>query len=73
MIISHSQMNSHNIWDNSMGFGPVSMSPGLATHMEVRSQLQCLNLIHKKRKKVTASLVFISVCMLSKMRPEVFW
>ncbi|XP_008315531.1 protein PAT1 homolog 1 isoform X2 [Cynoglossus semilaevis] len=29
-----SQMNSHNIWDNSMGFGPVSMSPGLATHME---------------------------------------
>lgn len=56
-----------------MGFGPVSMSPGLATHMEVRSQLQCLNLIHKKRKKVTVSLVFISVCMLSKMRPEVFW
>ncbi|XP_029985923.1 LOW QUALITY PROTEIN: protein PAT1 homolog 1-like [Sphaeramia orbicularis] len=28
------QMNSHSIWDNSMGFGPVSVSPGLVTHME---------------------------------------
>uniref|UniRef100_A0A8C6KAG7 Protein PAT1 homolog 1 n=1 Tax=Nothobranchius furzeri TaxID=105023 RepID=A0A8C6KAG7_NOTFU len=28
------QMNSHNIWDNSMSFGPVSVSPGLVTHME---------------------------------------
>ncbi|KAM4751256.1 protein PAT1 homolog 1 isoform 2-T2 [Anableps anableps] len=26
------QMNS--IWDNSMGFGPVSVTPGLVTHME---------------------------------------
>nr|XP_049577481.1 protein PAT1 homolog 1 isoform X4 [Syngnathus scovelli] len=28
------QMNSRNIWENSMGFGPVSVSPGLVTHME---------------------------------------
>ncbi|XP_017297156.1 protein PAT1 homolog 1 [Kryptolebias marmoratus] len=28
------QMNSHSIWENSMGFGPVSVSPGLSTHME---------------------------------------
>ncbi|XP_041839245.1 protein PAT1 homolog 1 [Melanotaenia boesemani] len=28
------QMNSHSIWENSMGFGPVSLTPGLATHME---------------------------------------
>ncbi|KAK7929033.1 hypothetical protein WMY93_005428 [Mugilogobius chulae] len=28
------QMNSHNIWENSMGFGPVSLTPGLSTHME---------------------------------------
>ncbi|XP_031722909.1 protein PAT1 homolog 1 isoform X2 [Anarrhichthys ocellatus] len=28
------QMNSHSIWENSMGFGPVSVSPGLITHME---------------------------------------
>lgn len=28
------QMNSHNIWENSMGFGPVSFTPGLHTHME---------------------------------------
>ncbi|XP_012685168.1 protein PAT1 homolog 1 isoform X2 [Clupea harengus] len=28
------QMNSHSIWENSMGFGPVSISPGLVTHME---------------------------------------
>ncbi|XP_055078690.1 protein PAT1 homolog 1 isoform X2 [Periophthalmus magnuspinnatus] len=28
------QMNSHNIWENSMGFGPVSVTPGLPTHME---------------------------------------
>ncbi|XP_018556452.2 LOW QUALITY PROTEIN: protein PAT1 homolog 1 [Lates calcarifer] len=29
-----SQMNSHSIWENSMGFGPVSVTPGLVTHME---------------------------------------
>ncbi|KAM9769944.1 protein PAT1 homolog 1-like [Menidia menidia] len=29
------QMNSHSIWENSMGFGPVSVTPGLGTHMEV--------------------------------------
>ncbi|XP_020512423.1 protein PAT1 homolog 1 [Labrus bergylta] len=28
------QMNSHSIWENSMGFGPVSVTPGLVTHME---------------------------------------
>ncbi|XP_019735250.1 protein PAT1 homolog 1 isoform X1 [Hippocampus comes] len=28
------QMNSRNIWENSMGFGPVSGCPGLVTHME---------------------------------------
>ncbi|KAJ8001086.1 hypothetical protein DPEC_G00187560 [Dallia pectoralis] len=28
------QMNSHNIWESNMGFGPVSISPGLVTHME---------------------------------------
>ncbi|XP_014880048.1 protein PAT1 homolog 1 isoform X3 [Poecilia latipinna] len=28
------QMNSHSIWDNSMGFGPVSVTPALVTHME---------------------------------------
>ncbi|XP_034753659.1 protein PAT1 homolog 1 [Etheostoma cragini] len=28
------QMNSHSIWENSMGFGPVSITPGLVTHME---------------------------------------
>uniref|UniRef100_A0A8D3AB88 Protein PAT1 homolog 1 n=1 Tax=Scophthalmus maximus TaxID=52904 RepID=A0A8D3AB88_SCOMX len=27
-------MNSHSIWENSMGFGPVSVTPGLVTHME---------------------------------------
>uniref|UniRef100_A0A672FJU4 Protein PAT1 homolog 1 n=1 Tax=Salarias fasciatus TaxID=181472 RepID=A0A672FJU4_SALFA len=28
------RMNSHSIWENSMGFGPVSVTPGLVTHME---------------------------------------
>lgn len=28
------QMNSHSIWESNMGFGPVSVSPGLVTHME---------------------------------------
>ncbi|CAK6976090.1 protein PAT1 homolog 1 isoform X1 [Scomber scombrus] len=28
------QMNSHSIWENNMGFGPVSLTPGLVTHME---------------------------------------
>ncbi|XP_036372741.1 protein PAT1 homolog 1 [Megalops cyprinoides] len=28
------QMNSHSIWENSMGFGPVSVTPALGTHME---------------------------------------
>ncbi|XP_054866073.1 protein PAT1 homolog 1 isoform X2 [Amphiprion ocellaris] len=28
------QVNSHSIWENSMGFGPVSVTPGLVTHME---------------------------------------
>ncbi|XP_028301775.1 protein PAT1 homolog 1 isoform X2 [Gouania willdenowi] len=28
------QMNSHSIWENSLGFGPVSVPPGLVTHME---------------------------------------
>uniref|UniRef100_A0A674EBP0 Protein PAT1 homolog 1 n=1 Tax=Salmo trutta TaxID=8032 RepID=A0A674EBP0_SALTR len=28
------QMNSHNIWENNMGFGPVSITPGLITQME---------------------------------------
>ncbi|XP_062243549.1 protein PAT1 homolog 1 isoform X1 [Platichthys flesus] len=28
------QMNSHSIWENNMGFGPVSVTPGLITHME---------------------------------------
>ncbi|KAJ8335960.1 hypothetical protein SKAU_G00393030 [Synaphobranchus kaupii] len=28
------QMNSHSIWENSMGFGPVSVTPGFGTHME---------------------------------------
>ncbi|KAG8015002.1 Protein PAT1-like protein 1, partial [Nibea albiflora] len=31
---SMGQMNSHSIWENSMGFGPVSVTPGLVTHME---------------------------------------
>ncbi|KAK2815552.1 hypothetical protein Q5P01_026019 [Channa striata] len=29
-----SQMKPHSIWDNSMGFGPVSVAPGLGTHMQ---------------------------------------
>nr|XP_023835372.1 protein PAT1 homolog 1 [Salvelinus alpinus] len=28
------QMNSHNIWENNLGFGPVSITPGLLTQME---------------------------------------
>ncbi|XP_076866537.1 protein PAT1 homolog 1 [Brachyhypopomus gauderio] len=28
------QMSSHSIWDSSVGFGPVSVTPGLVTHME---------------------------------------
>ncbi|KAM8843733.1 protein PAT1 homolog 1 [Synchiropus picturatus] len=28
------QMNSHSIWENSMGFGPVSVTPGLAPTIE---------------------------------------
>ncbi|RVE76741.1 hypothetical protein OJAV_G00011950 [Oryzias javanicus] len=28
------QMNSHSIWDSSLGFGPVSVPPALVTHME---------------------------------------
>uniref|UniRef100_A0A3P9IMH9 Protein PAT1 homolog 1 n=1 Tax=Oryzias latipes TaxID=8090 RepID=A0A3P9IMH9_ORYLA len=29
-----SQMNSHSIWDSSLGFGPVGVPPALAAHME---------------------------------------
>ncbi|XP_061628097.1 protein PAT1 homolog 1 isoform X2 [Phyllopteryx taeniolatus] len=32
------QMNSRNIWENRMGFGPVSVTPGLVTHMELPLQ-----------------------------------
>uniref|UniRef100_A0A7N6FF66 Protein PAT1 homolog 1 n=1 Tax=Anabas testudineus TaxID=64144 RepID=A0A7N6FF66_ANATE len=32
--LDRSRMNSHSIWENSMGFGPVSVTPGLGTHME---------------------------------------
>ncbi|KAF4071297.1 hypothetical protein AMELA_G00271540 [Ameiurus melas] len=28
------QINSHSIWENNMGFGPVSVTHGLVTHME---------------------------------------
>ncbi|KAK1792757.1 hypothetical protein P4O66_012677 [Electrophorus voltai] len=28
------KMSSHSIWDSSVGFGPVSVTPGLVTHME---------------------------------------
>uniref|UniRef100_A0A8C7YCB8 Protein PAT1 homolog 1 n=1 Tax=Oryzias sinensis TaxID=183150 RepID=A0A8C7YCB8_9TELE len=28
------QMNSHSIWDSSLGFGPVGVPPALAAHME---------------------------------------
>ncbi|XP_024145654.1 protein PAT1 homolog 1 [Oryzias melastigma] len=28
------QVNSHSIWDSSLGFGPVSVPPALVTHME---------------------------------------
>ncbi|XP_058496741.1 protein PAT1 homolog 1 isoform X2 [Solea solea] len=28
------QINSHSIWESNMGFGPVSVTPVLATHME---------------------------------------
>uniref|UniRef100_A0AAY4A715 Protein PAT1 homolog 1 n=1 Tax=Denticeps clupeoides TaxID=299321 RepID=A0AAY4A715_9TELE len=28
------QVNSHSIWENSMGFGPVGVNPGLASHMK---------------------------------------
>nr|XP_046164302.1 protein PAT1 homolog 1-like [Oncorhynchus gorbuscha] len=28
------QMNSHNIWENNLRFGPVSITPGLITQME---------------------------------------
>ncbi|XP_062864756.1 protein PAT1 homolog 1 isoform X2 [Trichomycterus rosablanca] len=31
---SLTQMNSHSIWESSMVFGPVSVSPSLGTHME---------------------------------------
>ncbi|XP_069569985.1 protein PAT1 homolog 1 isoform X1 [Brachyistius frenatus] len=37
-----SQMNSHSIWENSMGFGPVSVTPGLITHMEQDSPLMSI-------------------------------
>ncbi|XP_067354742.1 protein PAT1 homolog 1 isoform X1 [Channa argus] len=29
-----SQMNPHSIWENSMGFGPVSVGPGLGTQIQ---------------------------------------
>ncbi|XP_077575665.1 protein PAT1 homolog 1 [Stigmatopora nigra] len=28
------QMNTRNIWENNLGFGPVSVTPGLVTHLE---------------------------------------
>lgn len=28
------QINSHSIWENSRGFGPVNVAPGLLTHMK---------------------------------------
>uniref|UniRef100_A0A8C5D2S3 Protein PAT1 homolog 1 n=1 Tax=Gouania willdenowi TaxID=441366 RepID=A0A8C5D2S3_GOUWI len=33
-LSSGQSMNSHSIWENSLGFGPVSVPPGLVTHME---------------------------------------
>uniref|UniRef100_A0A3Q3RNZ3 Protein PAT1 homolog 1 n=1 Tax=Mastacembelus armatus TaxID=205130 RepID=A0A3Q3RNZ3_9TELE len=32
--LDRSRMNPNSIWENSMGFGPVSVTPGLVTHME---------------------------------------
>ncbi|XP_056264547.1 protein PAT1 homolog 1 isoform X2 [Pseudoliparis swirei] len=37
------QMNSHSIWENSMGFGPLGVPPGLLTHMEDNPLMSIIN------------------------------
>ncbi|XP_010788785.1 protein PAT1 homolog 1-like [Notothenia coriiceps] len=37
------QMNSHSIWENSMGFGPVSITLGIVTHMEDSPLMSIIN------------------------------
>ncbi|KAI4832241.1 hypothetical protein KUCAC02_015215 [Chaenocephalus aceratus] len=37
------QMNSHSIWENSMGFGPVSITLGMVTHMEDSPLMSIIN------------------------------
>ncbi|KAF7649836.1 hypothetical protein LDENG_00135330 [Lucifuga dentata] len=36
------QMNSPSIWENSVGFGPISVTPGLSTHMEDNSLMSII-------------------------------
>ncbi|CAI5678926.1 unnamed protein product [Oreochromis niloticus] len=44
------QMSSHSIWENSMGFGPVSVAPGLVTHMEGNPLMSIIKEVgHPKR------------------------
>uniref|UniRef100_A0A3B4GSM6 Protein PAT1 homolog 1 n=1 Tax=Pundamilia nyererei TaxID=303518 RepID=A0A3B4GSM6_9CICH len=44
------QMSSHSIWENSMGFGPVSVAPGLLTHMEDNPLMSIIKEVgHPKR------------------------
>ncbi|XP_076001465.1 protein PAT1 homolog 1 isoform X2 [Genypterus blacodes] len=37
-----SQINAPNIWENNMGFGPVSITPGLSTHIEDSSLMSII-------------------------------
>ncbi|XP_060773215.1 protein PAT1 homolog 1 [Neoarius graeffei] len=47
------QMNSHSIWENNMGFGPVSVTHGLVTHMEDSPLLSMMKELPKRTPPVS--------------------
>ncbi|KAB5518268.1 hypothetical protein PHYPO_G00163800 [Pangasianodon hypophthalmus] len=47
------EMNSHSIWENNMGFGPVSVTHGLVTHMEDSPLLSMMKELPKRTPPIS--------------------
>ncbi|KAK3507746.1 hypothetical protein QTP70_034882 [Hemibagrus guttatus] len=47
------QVNSHGIWENNMGFGPVSVTHGLVTHMEDSPLLSMMKELPKRTPPIS--------------------
>ncbi|XP_053335393.1 protein PAT1 homolog 1 [Clarias gariepinus] len=47
------QVNSHSIWENNMGFGPVSVTHGLVTHIEESPLLSMMKELPKRTPPIS--------------------